>query len=248
MEKWNDAEIIATWIVLALLAILLFVFFVIKLVFVNFRRQTESQLRENQLKLDYQKKMIETSIIVQEKERDRIASDIHDSLIGKLVTLRLKAHIGADSKDLEGALQDCIADARRISHDLTPPMIKYLKLEELLEDVVNSWKEHISILFYKRACEITLNDDYKLQVVRILQEVMVNIHKHAECTQVKILLRISKKYIILVVSDNGKGIDLNKHVKGLGLKNIELRVMYLSGHYKLKSGKKGTTSIFLFDI
>lgn len=248
MEKWSQTETIATWIVIALLIVALFTFLVIKLIYVNFRRQIQNQLVQNQLKFDYQKKLIETSVIAQERERDRIASDVHDSLIGKLTTLRLKMHLEPDSNELDTSLQDCIAEARRISHDLTPPMIHYIEIEELIEDVINSWNSFLTISYYKNSIPVSLKNDFKLQIIRILQEIFVNIHKHSESTLVKIYLRISQKKFMLIINDNGKGFDVSEHAKGLGLKNIELRVMYLDGFYKIKSGERGTTSIFLFNI
>lgn len=248
MEKWSEAETIATWIIIALLLVGLFTFLIVKLMYVNFTKQIQNQQRENQLRLDYQKKLIETSVIVQERERDRIASDIHDSLIGKLTTLHLKKHLASDANDLDLSLQDCIAEARRISHDLTPPMIGYIELDKLIEEVVNSWNSFLTISFHKNIVTVPLKNDFKLQLIRILQELIMNIHKHSESTFVAINLRISPKRIALTVKDNGKGFDVREHSKGLGLKNIELRVIYLNGIYKIKSGRNGTTSIFLFTI
>lgn len=248
MEKWSEAETIATWIIIALLLVALFTFLIVKLIYVNFNKQIQNQQRENQLRLDYQRQLIETSIIVQERERDRIASDIHDSLIGKLTTLHLKKHLESDIDDLEISLQDCISEARRISHDLTPPMIDYMEIDRLIEEIINSWSSFLTISYHKNIVPTSLKNDFKLQIVRILQELIMNIHKHSESTFVAINLRISPKRITLIVKDNGKGFEVNEHSKGLGLKNIELRVIYLDGIHKMKSGKNGTTSIFLFNI
>lgn len=248
MEKWSEAETIATWIIIALLLAALFTFLIVKLIYVNFSKQIQNQKRENQLKLDYQKQLIETSIIVQERERDRIASDIHDSLIGKLTTLYLKNHLKSDVNDLEISLQNCITEARRISHDLTPPMIDYTEIDRLIEEIISSWSSFLTISYHKNVISVPLRNDFKLQIVRILQESIMNIHKHAESTLVVVNLRVSPQRIILLVKDNGRGFDVSEHSKGLGLKNIELRVMYLNGIYKIKSGRNGTTSIFLFNI
>lgn len=248
MEKWSETETIVTWIIIALAAVSFLIFSVVKLVYLNFSRQMENQQKENELKLDYQKRLIETSIIVQERERDRIASDLHDSLIGKLTSLRLKNQVGNSPEDSDISLQDCIAEARRISHDLTPPMIEYFEIDELIENVIHSWCSSLHISYYKNVTPVSIKNDYKIQIIRILQEIMVNIHKHSNCSLVEVNLKVSPKRITIAVKDNGKGFDVGVHTKGLGLKNIELRVMYLDGSYKMKSGLSGTSSVFLFNL
>lgn len=248
MEKWNEAETIATWIVIAIFLVILFSVLIVKLVYLNFIKQIQTQQRENQLKLDYQKQLIENSILVQERERDRIAADLHDSLIGKLTAIQLKNHKNIDPEDLKSSLYECIADARRISHDLTPPMINYMDIDEIVENIINTWHETLSISFYKNITPVNLSSDFKLQILRILQEIIVNIYKHAQSNWVKIHLRVTPKFIAFIVNDNGKGFEISKHVNGLGMKNIELRVLYLNGLHKFKSSSKGTTSIFIFNL
>lgn len=248
MEKWSEAETIATWIAIAILLVLVFIFFISRLLYYNFTKQIETQRRENQLKLDYQKQLIENSILVQERERDRIAADLHDSLIGKLTAIQLKNHLKINAEELETSLSECIADARRISHDLTPPMINYMELDELVENLINSWTKTLSITYYKNITPKPLSSEFKLQIIRILQELIVNIYKHAQSTCVKIHLRQSPNKLALIINDNGKGFDISKHANGLGMKNIELRTIYLNGLHKIKSSTTGTTSIFIFKL
>lgn len=248
MEKWNEAETIATWIVIGIFLVILFSTLIVKLIYINFTKQIQTQQRENQLKLDYQKQLIENSILVQERERDRIAADLHDSLIGKLTAIQLKNHLKINAEELETSLSECIADARRISHDLTPPMINYMELDELVENLINSWTKTLSISYYKNITPKPLSSEFKLQIIRILQELIVNIYKHAQSTCVKIHLRQSPNKLALIINDNGKGFDISKHAKGLGMKNIELRTIYLNGLHKIKSSTTGTTSIFIFKL
>src|SRR5690606_8057756 len=94
MEKWLDPQTIAIWIVIVLAIILIFVFSFIKLVRIHFKRIVENKMREAQLKLEHQEKLLETGILAQEQERVRIAADLHDSLIGKLTVLRIKNQSG----------------------------------------------------------------------------------------------------------------------------------------------------------
>lgn len=249
MEKWLEAKTIATWIIIVFVVVVLLTVAIVKLVYLNIQRQVEHQLKESKLQLAYQRKLIETSILVQERERDRIAADLHDALIGKLTTLRLQHQLRHKIEAIDAGLEESIADARRISHDLSPPMLEFIELQDVIGNLVNAWRVRLNIVYdkrisSKRECPAVV----KLQVSRILQELMTNIYKHAEAAEVWVSLSVSGKRTVLLVADNGKGFDVKNAAEGLGLKNIELRVLYLEGRFKTKSGSKGTTSVFVFNV
>lgn len=249
MEKWLEAKTIATWIIIAFIVVMLLTVSIVKLIYLIIQRQVENRLRESKLQLAYQHQLIETSVAVQERERERIAADLHDALIGRLTTLRLNNQSTYKIRDIDSALEESIAEARRISHDLSPPMLEFISLEDSVADVVRQWREHLNIVYNTRLfIDHDTSIELKLQLKRILQELMTNVHKYAAAALVEVHLRVSCKGIVLLVSDKGRGFDLNEGHKGLGLKNIELRVLYLNGHFKMKSGEKGTTSIFVFNV
>lgn len=248
MEKWLEAKTIAIWIIIAFTVVVILTVAVVKLVYLNIQKQVENRLRESGLQLAYQHQLIATSIAVQERERERIAADLHDALIGRLTTLKLSNQLIYKIREIDTALEESIAEARRISHDLSPPMLEFLSLEDIVAEVVREWRVHLNIVYNKRMLvvhETTI--DFKLQLQRILQELMTNIHKYAAAALVQLYLRASAKGIVLLVSDTGKGFDPEEAHKGLGLKNIELRVLYLGGKFKIKSGMAGTTSVFVFN-
>lgn len=249
MEKWLEAKTIATWIIIAFVAVAILTFSIVKLVYVNFKKQVESQLQASRMQLDHQRKLMETSVIVQERERNRIAADLHDSLIGKLTALRLKNQLQYDARESDSILEESITEARRISHDLSPPMLEFMELEDVVVNTIGTWKSHFSISFYKQIrSAVAPSSELKLQITRIIQELLTNTYKHAAATNVFIDLKATKNTVSLIIRDNGKGFDMHNGPKGLGLKNIELRVFYLNGVYKVKSGQNGTVSIFVFHL
>lgn len=248
MEKWLEAKTIATWIIIALSTVIFLIFLIIKLFYFNFKKQIEIRLKESKTQLDYQRKLVETSIMVQENERNRIAADLHDSLIGKINIIRLKNHLEYDIQEINRLLEEAISDARRISHELSPPMLDFSEMDEVIENTISSWKNHLNIIFYKSiVSNYNYSIDVKLQITRIVQELMMNIYKHSEASNVIVSLRITKNKLILIFKDNGKGFEVENASKGLGLRNIEFRVSYIKGFHKFKSGSRGTTSIFLFN-
>lgn len=249
MEKWENSGMIAQgmWIILVFVFIL--VFSILLLVRENFQRITRARLEEEKIKLEHQQKLLETNISVQEQERTRIAADIHDILIGKLTVLKIKNEIAYDQKEIDELLKDCVGVARRISHDLSLPLIEYKDLPELIAELIAPWKPVFTIQFHKDIrVRPTLSENVKIQLTRILQELITNMIKHAQASAISIHLRHTEKWLFLEVKDNGKGFDMAQHSKGLGLKNIEFRMNFIKGFYKLKSKVgKGTSYVFILN-
>ncbi len=248
MEKWENSGMIAQGIWIILIFVFILAFSIVLLVRENFQRITRVKLEEEKVKLEHQQKLLETNILVQERERTRIAADIHDILIGKLTVLKIKNEIAYDQKETDELIKDSIAVARRISHDLSLPMLQYTDLDQLISELIKPWKIVFNInLKRDNRSKSLFSDNVKIQLTRILQELIMNIVKHAEATTIDIQLRHTDKWLFLFIKDNGKGFDMQENSKGLGLKNIEFRMQYIKGKYKQKS-KKGRGTSYLFTL
>ncbi|MGV3461202.1 MAG: sensor histidine kinase [Flavobacterium sp.] len=247
MEKWQDPKIIALWIAIIIVLVATIMGFVGRILYAGYKRMAEAALREANLKLEHQKMLLQTSLETQEKERNRIAADLHDGLIGKLTVVRLKSQIGAEAAELDTLMGESIAEARRISHDLTPPMLNFSTLAEITGNIVLPWKDTVELSYdtdVRTAIDAT--PEVKIQLVRIVQEIITNIMKHAEATTVNVRFRHTGSGFALKIGDNGKGFDTAILKQGLGLNSLELRVQYLGGRYKIKSVPgKGTTVILI---
>lgn len=250
MEKWQDPKVIAVWITIIVVLIFTIILFVVKIMHSGYKRMTEANLREARMQLEHQKMLMETNLQAQEKERGRIASDLHDSLIGKLTLIRMKSQIGAPMPEIEGLLGESITEARRISHDLTPPLLEFSRAEELIEQVLNPWKEKFIIDFHTDVrVAADLSPDVKIQLLRVVQELLTNIIKHAGATQVNVNFRHTVNNIVLSVTDNGNGFDTGQLKKGLGLNSLEFRMQYLNAKYKVRSAiGKGTTTFMAAEL
>lgn len=246
MEKWQNPETVALWIGISLFFVLCLVIFITILVRLNYRKIIRRKEQEAKMQLDHQRELLETSIQVQERERDRIAADLHDELIGKLTAIRLKNQVDNNKDELDAFINESIVIARRITHDLSPPLIEHTPIDELLKELVAPWHKAVKLNYNSDIREkFKLSPAIKIQLTRIIQEVMTNISKHAGATEITIRLRQTAHKLSLYIEDNGKGIDLKNRKKGLGLKNIESRVQYIGGTYRVRSKKNEKTS-FLF--
>lgn len=241
MEKWENAPYITQWIFAALFFILLLVIMIIMLARENFRKIEFAKIKEEKVRLEHQQELLENNIAVQEQERDRIAAEIHDSLIGRLATVQLQNKVNYNTKEIDSGLKEAISIARKLSHDLSLPMIEHTDIEELIDDLLHPWR---TVFYIKYTCDVRGNRSLpyviKSQLVKIVQELITNVHKHAGAGEVVVHLRQTQHLLFLKLSDNGCGFDSTTGHKGLGLKNLEYRVQCMKAHYRLRSSAKGT--------
>jgi len=199
---------------------------------------------KNSLIIYHQKELVNHSVQILERERERIASDLHDDLIGQLHRIQL---MNNDEK-LNKLLASSIDSARNISHDLSPPMLNDSALIDLMTDFISPLKSQYKVnIFYTIYEEFDLSKDQKLHIFRTFQELVSNIIKHSKASKIDILYRHTTKHFCFLMRDNGKGISkINSN--GLGMKNIELRMQMLEASYRFKTNRpEGTTFIFTID-
>lgn len=247
MENWEGSGMIAKGIGIILLFVFILVLALVLLIRENFQRIARVKLEEDKVRLEHKQKLLEANVQVQEQERTRIAADIHDILIGKLTVLKIKNEIGYEELESNKLIKECITVARQLSHDLSLPMLRYASLEELISEILVPWKSVFSIQFRTDIrSDAALSDTVKIQLTRIIQELITNIVKHAAATEIGIQLRHTEKILLLHLYDNGIGFDTNGKAKGLGIKNIEFRTDYINAHYKMRSAPgKGTSYLIV---
>ncbi len=247
MEKWQNSDTLLLWVVIIIGVMILLIGTLISVFYISYRKVLRSKDEELKIKMEYQRSLLKVSLEAQENERIRIAADLHDNIISTLTVIRLKAAIGSNQEELDHLLGTAIDESRRISHELSPPLYEEKPLENILLTILKGWTNfyHINHVVDVRTHK-AINKTIKLQLVRILQELLNNIHKHAKASHVDLTLRITDKYIVFLLKDNGIGFNSATVKNGIGLQNIALRTDDLKAKYKYKSCKeKGTHFIFL---
>lgn len=230
------------WIIANLLLFLGLLVFIILLS----RKFIEQVKKEADIKLTYQKNLLENSIQIQEKERTRIAAEIHDDLIAQLYQLKLLS----EQENLVPVITKSIQTARAISHELFPPLLEKQSLEETFEGFLFPLKKKYQIEFIvQNRLRVLFENQVKLHLFRIFQEVLTNIEKHAQTKSIKIDLKITKQYVFLAITDFGIGFEAEKLQTGLGFKNIELRARQIQATYKFEPNQpKGCKFLLLYDF
>ena len=135
-------------------------------------------------------------------------------------------------------MSDIINEVRSISRSLVPSTLQDLGFVDSVNDLIDSFRltQTLDVVFeHAGFCEDCLPDNKKLSLFRIIQEQLNNIAKHADAKNVSISLRTMKKYVVLTVADDGKGFDVDKVRKGLGISNIRNRAEIFGGFAEIVS-------------
>jgi PAS domain S-box-containing protein len=198
---------------------------------------------------------------VQDEERQQIAQELHDSTMQHLAAMglnmmSLKARAASDAKmrmlceDIEGSLDEASRELRTFTYLLQPPELELDGLRSTLRRFVEGFAT-------RTGHKITLNisrigDELPLAVqrslLRVVQEALANVHRHASASHVSVTLKRTADQIHLVVSDDGKGMEgLATHKfgiapkKGVGLTSMTTRLRQLGGELAIRTDAKGTT-------
>ncbi|MBL7827224.1 MAG: sensor histidine kinase [Saprospiraceae bacterium] len=204
--------------------------------------EQESTLQKQQIRqLEQEKNLAALNAMVEgaEKERARIAADLHDGLGGLLASVKAhfnQLHQSSDTSELQSKtnrlIDDAAGEVRRISHDMMPRSLSVAGLSGALEDLVADLeKQGIHCTLEMIGMGKPLEERTALMVYRIIQELCNNMVKHAQANQALIQLIQAGQTLTLIVEDNGKGFDpvSIQGRPGLGLNNIESRVQFLKG-------------------
>lgn len=218
------------------------------LVIIRYQKHLLNKQRER-LKLDvrHKKDLLLASIQSAEAERMQLAKDIHDEIgsIFSTLSLSLNQLNGTnlvDSNHLQTSknlIQSGINSVRRISHAIVPFELELLGLEQTLENHFETMSEvsGLEICFENSARLDALNDTATLAIYRIMQELCSNCLKHANAKKLDIKITGNDEETVLSYRDDGIGLNLlhKDAKKGIGLKNIESRILLLNGRVSFTS-------------
>ena len=198
----------------------------------------------------------------QEEERKRIARELHDDTAQDLATLLLDFDAIIESKEklsestrlsidqLRNRAERIMEGVRRFSHELRPAIVDQLGLLPALEWLVNEFnvsygiKAHMQVNGSKRR----FSPEQELLLFRIAQEAFRNVQKHAQASEIELVIDFTKDKIIMTIRDNGKGLNDIGSIQELpragklGLIGMEERARLLGGNLRVQSEpEKGTT-------
>ena len=199
----------------------------------------EKALADNYVRLAYLERQNAAS-----QERKLIMREIHDGLGSKLFTSLSRVERGAmDGSQMAESLRACISDMRLALDALAPDEPDLLIA---FGDFMFRWQAELEAAGMRCEWEIDVAGDglrlpphATLQVLRVAQEALTNVTKHARATRVDLTLRHQDDHVMLSIHDNGVGIAAAPASAGRGLANMGARAAQLSGTLNIAQGDDG---------
>jgi signal transduction histidine kinase len=262
-NKEQKTYIISLIVGLILLMLLFFAIFRVykqrqRTVLAEKNKELEKQKSQEKLKqqeIDFINKMLEQ----QEQEQQRIAEDLHDR-VGSLLSLvkiqldALKKSSKKMSKEVEykfkktnDTVDETCDEVRKIAYNMSSSVLSKFGLIAALEDLKEAIEEAstIEIEFVTHGFHDRLHDDLETVIYKVIQELLNNVIKHADASEITLQLIQSKEKINITLEDNGIGFNADledETTNGMGLKNVVSRIYKINGEVFMDSVlQKGTT-------
>lgn len=220
--------------------------------------ETENRMLIRQSYEDREKQHLElltSTFNAQEEERGHLAVKLHNdlgqSLYGLLLNLKSMMpkigevwDLGHENSRLYcvDILKEAIAEARRISHQLTPNVLQQHGLQTSVEELIRKFEPHFRIVYNFKNLPENFQPYHEIFIYRTVQELLLNAVKHAGAKNIQIDISREEKLFVVGVSDDGKGFDNANEGKGIGLSTIRAKLKLLGGVLEISSSK-GKNSI-----
>lgn len=203
------------------------------------------QQKVNQLLNEKELNAIIENINGQEKERKRMAEELHDGIGGTLSGIKL-ALISAE-EDLQSTRLNTIIEnvnktcqeVRSIAHNLAPPPLQHNLFVDALNEYLSRFQAHTSFEVNWELYPIeelnNVSERIQIEIYRVIQEALSNVQRHAAPSYVEVQLTLHEDYINLIIEDNGNGFETSETKHGLGIANMKSRVEMIGGKIDIDS-------------
>ncbi|MES2689358.1 MAG: sensor histidine kinase [Bacteroidota bacterium] len=209
-----------------------------------------------QKELDKQHEIFNALVSGEEKERKRLAEELHDGIGARLSGIKMNIEYfragsnepgkGLLDKVLTG-LNEVIDEMREVSHNLQPEVISVKGLKHAIGEYMESLgrsNKHRYALYWDADQLVFKNSRDELMVYRVVSELLYNAHKHAQASTISLQISYDAGILQVMIEDDGIGFNAGGKQIGIGLINIQNRVNHAGGSFSLDSTlSKGTTII-----
>jgi signal transduction histidine kinase len=213
-------------------------------------RQAHGQLQEYALRVE------EMAVV---EERNRLAREMHDTLGHRLTVASVQLEgaqrlCSVDPKQaasmvntVHQQVREALSELRSTVATLRTPIEADLRLRSSLRRLISDFQEATGLTVHQVLPEDTpdLPATHRLALFRAVQEALTNIQKHAQATQVWLLLTFHSDRVSLIVSDDGKGVSIRRDQTGFGLRGLRERAAQLGGELYLEPRRGGGTQLSL---
>lgn len=203
-------------------------------------------IRYQREKLTYDRASIRKQLLFLEREKERIAYDLHDDLGALMSSLKMRLQLvvasGPDMEEklsmIEREVHAIMQKMRGISHNMMPTVLKRKGLPEAVQNLIEHLFTDNKVNVSLEARSFRADPEVESHLYRIIQEMLNNIVRHACASNVTIKLLQENNTIKLDVQDDGVGFDEERIIneaRGAGLRNIMVRVAIIGAKIYLKT-------------
>jgi two-component system NarL family sensor kinase len=228
-----------------LIGILIFSVLVALLIFSYYRRNKLKQQAKLQKAVFDQQQLAAAAVLeAEERERQRIAKDLHDG-VGQMMSAA-KMNLSAFEQDMQfqnpehrlsfdriiSLVDESVKEVRTVSHQMMPNMLLKSGLAKAVAEFLDKIDQRIiKVKLYTEGLNERIEENVEIVLYRVMQECVNNVIKHSAATQLDISLVKDADGISVTIEDNGKGFNKEElgEQAGIGLKNMKARIDYLHG-------------------
>ncbi len=199
---------------------------------------------------------LKATLLGEEKERRRMARELHDGIVSQLMAIRLGIHtlkerddviLPEELEEVHSQIKETTDDLRKAAHNLIPDALQDHGLAAAVVLLCEKTEKNTGL-------DVTLevfqdipryDPDMELSTFRIIQELVQNVLKHARARTLLVQLSCRNDILHITVEDDGTGIPKHHNGHGAGLKNIMDRIKAINGMIHVESVPGGGTTIYI---
>jgi signal transduction histidine kinase len=222
----------------------------------NLHKEKLQQEKINTFNKQIEIEKLNAAISGEERERTRIARDLHDGIGGMLAVSKMNFEISKQNieeqhkvefQDGIKLLEQAASELRKTAHNMMPQIL----LEEGLVDAVKYFCDGVAksnspdIRFQIFGTPKKFTPEFELAIYRIVQELIHNVIKHAKAKHAIVQFNFHETSFTLTVEDDGIGMSTEEGIKGMGMRSIQDRIKTNHGTISIESRKNEGTSVYL---
>jgi signal transduction histidine kinase len=196
----------------------------------------------------------QVQVVAVHEDRDRLARDLHDTVIQRLfgVGLSLQSMAGRASDDTAKRLGAAVAEIDQVIHQVRSTIYELGMTGQsrgIRDNVITLVRELDTIVGFEVQVSLegpvdaSISDQVAEHLLATVRESVTNIGRHANATQALVHLVVEGDQCRLTISDNGVGIGSSEPGRGLGLTNLRRRAEKLNGTFSIEEAENGGTSL-----
>lgn len=213
--------------------------FIILMVLLHRKRQIENKQRLEALQAEFDKTILNAEKEIQEETLSHVGRELHDN-IGQLLSLtKLTLNSSKPEKIQEGRhlVNQVIKEVRTLSKDLNLDWVNAIDLEAFIKRELSKLEDlnFCQIEFEKTGQAEEVDQSKKLVLIRVIQECLNNVIKHAQPKKLVITLIQNPQLLAVHIEDDGVGFDTQKASNGSGMYNLQKRMQTIGGSISITS-------------